>query len=183
LTTFTSKALRLPLWPKGPLRRREEEPQAEKPLGKSLKRATRALAAKDNTLAGVPRGFPPRAGKCSGYPAASTETMRIPVHPGTRSKSGSLAADCRPGSPLEIRVPRAPVASQFGRRLLTGIAEPPAAHYHRWHGKCISRALPHHCLGLRNKWYDGVPSFLRRITARSGTNQTPTAAYFAKEST
>ena len=62
-----------------------------KPLGKSLKRATRALAAKDNTLAGVPRGFPPRAGKCSGYPAASTETMRIPVHPGTRSKSGSLA--------------------------------------------------------------------------------------------
>jgi hypothetical protein len=63
LTTFTSKALRLPLWPKRPLRRREEEHQAEKPLGKSLKRATRALAAKDNTLAGVPRGFPPRAGR------------------------------------------------------------------------------------------------------------------------
>jgi hypothetical protein len=34
---------------KEPLRRREEEPQAEKSLGKSLKRATRALG-------GCPRG-------------------------------------------------------------------------------------------------------------------------------
>jgi hypothetical protein len=38
----------------------KKNPKRRKSFGKSLKKSHCALAAKDNTLAGVPRGFPPR---------------------------------------------------------------------------------------------------------------------------
>ena len=69
----------------------EKNPKQRKRLGKSLKEPPARWRQRTIPLAGVPRSFPPRAGKCSRYRVASTETMPIPVHPGTRSKSGSLA--------------------------------------------------------------------------------------------